>query len=240
MKENPITVHQTNAPATPSLFREHWQKVVALLTWVIVVVGFLQYVRVNVLTFSDALMSLQDSQYGPVLFILFYALRPLLFFPISILTAAGGFFFGATWGIVYAVVASNISAMIAYFVGVYFGQGILTDSESTNLIQRYAKRMRVESFETVIIMRLLLLPYDFVNYMSGFLQIDWKPFLLATVIGSFPATVALVLFGVAVGSLNSLLQRKFSLNPWALGASVLLVISSIIVSRMIKQREKVN
>jgi uncharacterized membrane protein YdjX (TVP38/TMEM64 family) len=88
-------------------------------------------------------------------------------------------------------------------------------------------------------MRLLLLPYDLVNYLSGFLRIDWKAFLLATAIGSFPATISLVLIGVA-GDLDDLVAGKFSLNPWALAGSVAMVGVSLLISRYLRRRERVG
>lgn len=235
-----MIVNQEQVPVTPTFLQRHWPKLTALGIWAVVIGGYLLYARANNLTVRDALMAVQSGFYGPLVYILLYALRPLLFFPASVLTAASGLFFGATWGVLFTILASNISALVAYFVGVYFGRGVLEASDSTNLIQRYANRMRTNSFETVIIMRLLFLPYDFVNYLSGFLRINWKPFLLATAIGSLPGTVSIVLIGVAAGNLDDLLNGKFSLNPWALGASILLITVSIVISRFIKRREKVD
>ena len=235
-----MTVKQVEAPTATSWMQKHWQKLVALLIWAIVIGSYLLYARASNLTVRDTLLALSNGLYGPLIYILLYALRPLLFFPASILSAASGLFFGPIWGVAYTIVASNISAMVAYFIGHYFGRGVLDAGDSASLVQRYANRMRTESFETVIIMRLLFLPYDFVNYLSGFLRIDWKPFLLATVIGSLPGTISIVLVGVAAGNLDDLLNGKFSLNPWALGASILLITVSIAISRVIKRREKVS
>lgn len=48
------------------------------------------------------------------------------------------------------------------------------------------------SFETVLIMRFIFLPYDLVNYLAGILRIDLKAFILATLLGSIPGTIAFV------------------------------------------------
>ncbi len=84
------------------------------------------------------------------------------------------------------VVASNLSAMVAYTIGRFFGAGILDQSASSGVLQSYADRMRRNSFETVLIMRFIFLPYDLVSYFSGFLRIRWQGFLLATALGSIP------------------------------------------------------
>jgi uncharacterized membrane protein YdjX (TVP38/TMEM64 family) len=74
-----------------------------------------------------------------------------------------GFVFGPFLGVLYTIVASNISSTIAFFVGHFFGEGLLKDDGSDGLVQRYARRMRENSFETVMIMRFIFLPYDFVS-----------------------------------------------------------------------------
>ena len=123
-------------------------------------------------TFGVELMT--ASFYGPLIYMVLYVRRPVLFFPATILTLLGGFLFGPVLGVIYTILGSNSSAMVAYTVGRYFGQGVLENEADSNLIQRYTSRMRHNSFETVLIMRLIFLPYDLVNYAAGFLQINWK------------------------------------------------------------------
>ncbi|MBK7175996.1 MAG: TVP38/TMEM64 family protein [Chloroflexi bacterium] len=227
--------------SSPTLFwQRHGAKLAALLFWLVVVGGYYWYLRQNDLTLADSLTRLADlmlnSLYGPLLYIVLYALRPLLFFPATLLTLLGGFLFGPV-GILYTIVGSNTSAMVAFAVGHYFGQGILENKENAGTIQRYTQRMRENSFETVLIMRLIFLPYDLVNYAAGFLKINWKAFLAATAIGSVPGTISIVLLGASFGTLNELLAGDIKLNPAAIITSVLLIIVSIGLSRYIKQRE---
>ncbi|HMN27922.1 MAG TPA: VTT domain-containing protein [Caldilineaceae bacterium] len=178
----------------------------------------------------------RNSLYAPLLYILLFVLRPLIFFPASLLCIAGGLLFGVAGGIFYTTIGANLSAMTAYLVGRYLGRDLLDNDDSTNLAQRYARRLRANSFDTVLVMRLLLLPYDFVNYLSGFLRIDGKAFFLATLIGTIPATISLVLIGVA-GDLEELAAGKISLNPWALAASVVLLASSLAISRYLRRQD---
>ena len=165
-----------------------------------------------------------------------YALRPLIFFPATVLTLLGGFLFGPI-GILWTIIGSNASAMVAYTVGRYFGTGVLDDDADTSVIQKYTQRMRQNSFETVLIMRLLFLPYDLVNYAAGFLKIKWQPFILATAIGSIPGTISFVLLAGSFGTLDELVAGDFQVNPLTLVFSVALILVSIGLSRFIKRRE---
>ena len=85
-------------------------------------------------------------------------------------------------------------------------------------------------------MRLLFLPYDLVNYSAGLLHIDWKAFLLATALGSFPGMLAFVLLGAA-GDV-ALVNGTFTLNPGVLVASIGMTGVSFALSRFVKRRKQ--
>jgi uncharacterized membrane protein YdjX (TVP38/TMEM64 family) len=139
--------------------------------------------------------------------------------------------------VLYTIIASNISSTIAYFVGHFFGEGLLKDDGSDGLIQRYARRMRENSFETVMIMRFIFLPYDAVSYLAGFLRIKYWAFILATALGSIPGTMAFIGFGASIERFDGALPK---LNPVTLGFSFAIFIISIILSRTFKKREGIS
>jgi uncharacterized membrane protein YdjX (TVP38/TMEM64 family) len=226
--------------APPPFLQQHGAKLVAFLFWSVLVGGYYLYASINNLTLADSLQLMVDlltgSLLGPVFYIVIYALRPLLFFPATILTLLGGFLFGPI-GILWTVLGSNASALLAYSVGRYFGQGVLDNKENSGLIQQYTQRLRQNSFETVLTMRLLFLPYDLVNYAAGFLKIRWQPFILATAVGSIPGTISIVLLGGSFGTLDELVAGDVQVNTITLIASVALILVSIGLSRFIKKRE---
>jgi uncharacterized membrane protein YdjX (TVP38/TMEM64 family) len=150
---------------------------------------------------------------------------------------AGGFVFGPFLGVLYTIIASNISSTIAFFVGQFFGEGMLKDDGSDGIVQRYARRMRENSFETVMIMRFIFLPYDFVSYLAGFLKIKYWHFILATALGSIPGTIAFVGFGASIEKFDGAVPK---LNPTTLAFSAALFVVSIVLSRIFKKREEVS
>jgi uncharacterized membrane protein YdjX (TVP38/TMEM64 family) len=211
----------------------------ALAFWLLLLGGWWLYARQNDLTPAEtvrALSGLLIGRFGPLIYILLYALRPVIFFPATLITVLGGFLFGPL-GILWTVIGANSSALVAWAIGRFFGGELIGGGEGAGIIGRYADRMRANSFETVLLMRLLFLPYDLVNYASGFLRIRWQPFLLATAIGSIPGTISFVLFGTAFGTLDDLLTGQPRLNPATLILSVLLILASIALSRYLKGRE---
>lgn len=52
--------------------------------------------------------------WAPVVYILVYTIRPLVFFPASILTLTGGVLFGAWFGTLYTLIGATLSALVGY------------------------------------------------------------------------------------------------------------------------------
>jgi uncharacterized membrane protein YdjX (TVP38/TMEM64 family) len=225
---------------TNSWLATHWPKLVALALWIVLVGAYAWYAQVNQLgplAAAGALIDiLRTSTYGVIIYILIYALRPLVFFSAVLLTLLGGALYGPIWGVLIVIIGSNLSAMVAYGVGRYFGQGMLAGENSAGTVQRYAERMRNNSFETILIMRFIFLPYDLVNYLGGLLHINWRAFLFATALGSIPGTISFVLFGASIeGDFDGSLP---TMNPWVLLISVALFLVSLGLSRYFKGRER--
>lgn len=228
--------------ATEKTFlQKHGQKLVGGAIWIALVVSYLIYKEANDLTFKQSILNLAGiltSPIGPVVFIIIYILRPILFFPATLISLAGGAIFGPVMGILWTIIGSNSGALLAYFIGRFFGDGLLDESESDGIIQKYANRMRDNSFETVLVMRFIYMPYDLVNYLSGILKIDWKAFVLATALGSIPGTIMITAAGASFGSLEQALSGEPpSLNAWLIALSIGMFVVSLALSRYFKNRE---
>jgi uncharacterized membrane protein YdjX (TVP38/TMEM64 family) len=233
------------AAAPRSFWAQHWQKLIAAALWVALIAGGFWWMRANSLTLPEAVLRalqwVQTSPLAPLLYIMIYALRPLTLFSATLLTIAGGFLFGPAWGIVYTVIAANTSATVAYAIGRYFGQDLLTGDAGSSLVARYAARMRDHSFETVLIMRFIYIPYDLVSYLSGLLRIRYLPFILATALGSIPGTIAFVLLGASASPQD--IEQLFltgqlpSLDWRVLGASIVMFAASLLLARVFRRKE---
>lgn len=216
----------------PSFWQKHGQKLTALFIWLAVIGGYLFYSRKNGLSPAEMVDQLEEifrSGWGVPLYILVYWLRPILFFPATVLSVAGAAIFGPI-GVLWTIIGANGSAMVAYLIGRYFGQGMIDLSKNEGILGRYAQQLHQNSFTTVLLLRLIYAPYDLVNYLSGLLQIDWKAFLLGTALGSLPGTLVFSLLGV---SLNS---GKGGIDWRIILFSLSLFIASLLLSRYLKKR----
>jgi len=227
---------------------KHRRKVAVAAIWGGALAALLFLMRANDLNLAELALSVvlwgQVSPLAPWVYLLLYALRPLTLFSSVALTLAGGFLFGPLWGVFWTVIAANLSATVAFFIGRALGQELLTEAATEGMMQRYASRMRQSSFETVLIMRCVFLPYDLVSYLAGFLRIRYGPFLLATALGSIPGTLAFVWMGASLAPED--LSRLF-LNgelpglDWRMVAlSAAMFVVSVGVSKRFKGRERWN
>ncbi len=82
--------------------------------WLGLLSGYQWYARQNDLAPLQAVQRLTalmaTGAYGPLIYVVLYALHSLILFPAGPLTVAAGFVFGPALGIFFTVLGSNISA----------------------------------------------------------------------------------------------------------------------------------
>ena len=223
-----------------SFLEKHWQKLVAVVLWLAFIGAYVWYTTssgigvFNFLEVGRRLLEVMSGNLvvGALIYIGVYALRPLIFFSAGILTLLGGAVFGPVWGIIFTILGGNLSAMVAYVIGYFFGEGIIDLDESEGILKRYADRMRNNTFETVLIMRVIYLPYDLVNYLGGLLRVDWKAFLFATLLGNLPGTVSFVLVGASSGLSEG--NLSFDWRVFAIG--IVLGVAGFFLARIVRNR----
>ncbi len=239
---NDMKIPEMYPPSFSTWLRRNWQKVIALIFWAGVVSFYWWYTQQQGVSPLGVLRLMVDwfvsSAYGPLVFILFFALQPLIFFPSTLMGILSGTLYGPGWGFLYAILGGNGAALLTYSVGYFFGHEVLERTETDSMVGRYLERLHANAFETILIMHLIFLPYDLVNYMVGFLRIRWQPFLLATALGSLPGTLTFVLFGASM-ELQTL-GTVPSLNYYTLAGSAAMLIISLTLSRLIKRRRPVD
>jgi pyruvate/2-oxoglutarate dehydrogenase complex dihydrolipoamide dehydrogenase (E3) component/uncharacterized membrane protein YdjX (TVP38/TMEM64 family) len=219
-----------------SLVRRNAIRVVALIFWVSLIYAFHHYRTSNDLSYAEVLLSLSafftSTLWGPVVYMLLYALRPLILFPATLLTALSGTLFGFWWGVLFTILGENASANLAYWIGRFFGNDLRLEDAA---VGNWVEGLRARPFATVLFMRLFYVPFDLTNYGSGMLKIPWLPYATATVIGIMPGLLTFVALGAAV-DLAHFSEHGFrfdALDPRFVGLSAFLFIFSLVLSRVL-------
>lgn len=219
-------------------------KLIGASFWLLLIAIYVYYLwsrQLSALEALDQLITLLETPWGPLLYITIYVASPLIFFSAALLAITGGCIFGAgsflnlALAMLYTTIGSLGAAQVAYWMGCYFGADLLPAHD--NLATRFADRMRTHSFMTVLIMHLLFLPYELVNYLAGILGINRIAFLVATFLGSLPGLFTFVPFGASL-DMKAMLAGDAPTFSWPmLVFSLALLLISLGVARYLRQRE---
>jgi uncharacterized membrane protein YdjX (TVP38/TMEM64 family) len=208
-----------------------WHKYVIFALWLLLLLALWLYTRERGKTpvglLRMGLEGLRGEPLAPLYLLGIYLVRPLFLLPISLLTVTMGVLFGPVLGLLYATIASLLSTTVAYFLGRWFGSDVPPNASTT-----FRRRLEAFPFETVLLCRFLAIPGDLVNYLSGYLKISYRAFLLATAIGGLPG----LLIGVLAGASLDTTRTAFKLDGRYLLASAALLVLSLLLSWWVRTR----
>jgi len=140
--------------------------------------------------------------WGPVVFVLGYAVATVAFIPGSLLTLAAGAIFGLAKGTIYVFFGSSIGAVSAFLIARYMARGAierrLQDRPRFATIDRAVAR---EGRKIVFLLRLSpVFPFNLLNYALGLTRVELRDYSIAC-LGMIPGTFLYVYYGKALGSL---------------------------------------
>jgi uncharacterized membrane protein YdjX (TVP38/TMEM64 family) len=165
--------------------------------------------------------------WAPVIFILLFAVRPFIFFPATILSLSAGLLFGTQKAILLLLIAENLSALVSYSIGKYFGAVIISKFDNKNkALRMFETYFHTNDFITILSLRLIFAPFDLVGYVAGATAIPYRSFAVATFVGIIPGLLMSAFLG---GSLA---------NPYYIGVAVILFVVALSLSKFIKKRHK--
>src|SRR5271168_942049 len=136
--------------------------------------------------------------WGPVIYMLLYAVGPSFLVPGAVMTIAGGLAFGTKWGSVYSLIGGDIGALVAFAAGRFLGRSFverIVGERFKPMLERIAKN----GFQIVLYLRLVpLIPYNALNLLAGASPITFRDYFWASAIGMIPGTVLFAVLGDAL------------------------------------------
>ncbi|MEO1936153.1 MAG: TVP38/TMEM64 family protein [Myxococcales bacterium] len=163
------------------------------------------------------------------LYIILYTLRPLILFPASLLTIASGLIFGPWLGILFTIIGENASANFAFRIARWLGRSWIDEREQSRL-KHWDQKISENAITSVLIMRLIYLPFDAVNYGCGLTSMSQRDYFLGTLLGIMPGLVSFVLFGGAgAAGVNNRL--------WVFGGACLFFVLGLVIARLLRRSE---
>lgn len=147
--------------------------------------------------------------WGPVVFILGYAVATVAFVPGLLLTLAAGAIFGLVEGTIYTLIGATLGSCAAFLVARYVARGAIEKKLAGNV--RFAAIDRAvgkEGFKIVALLRLVpIFPFNLLNYSLGLTKVRFLAYAAAS-IAMLPGTFLYVYYGQAAGDLAAALAGK--------------------------------
>lgn len=177
------------------------KKLILFIIWMIIFALAIQYYikwDIPLLEYPEKIQETIKSygKWGPILYIIVYAIRPIIFFPATLLTTVSGALFGPIGGIIYTIIGENLSANFAFILGRYFGRHFVAEHER-GWVKKIDQKIQKNGFMTVLFMRLLYFPFDLTNYGCGLTSVRHRDYALATFVGILPGLITFVLLGAS-------------------------------------------
>lgn len=175
--------------------------------------------------------------WGPVLFVIVYALAAVLFIPGSVLTLGAGAVFGVLKGFAIVSIASTVGATAAFLVGRYIARDWVANKiQGNSKFDAIDRAVAREGWKIVGLTRLSpVFPFTLLNYAFGLTQVSLRHYILASWIGMIPGTIMYVYLGslanVTVGT-GSRTPGEWALYGIGLGATIAV---TIFVTRIAKK-----
>ena len=143
--------------------------------------------------------------WGPVAFIVGYAVATVAFVPGSIRTLTAGAIFGVPKGTVFVFIAAVLGSAAAFLVARYLARGAIEQRIAGN--KKFAAIDRAiagQGFKIVLMLRLSpAFPFTLLNYGLGLTRVRFIDYLAAS-IGMLPGTLLYVYYGGLVGEVAQL------------------------------------
>jgi uncharacterized membrane protein YdjX (TVP38/TMEM64 family) len=152
--------------------------------------------------------------WGLVLLIVMDAIVCLLCLWASVVTLAAGFLFGIVWGTIAALVGATVGATMAFLMA----RAVLRDWIERRLtthpkFRAIDRAIADQGFRVVLLTRLCsLFPYNLMSYVFGLTNVSLGRYVLATLLGRLPETLAFAYVGWTAKSLADLAAGKVEIG----------------------------
>ena len=178
----------------------------------------------------------------PFIYILLYAIRPIVLFPATIMTFMSWALFCFWWWFIFTMIWENLSASFAYFLGKIFWKKIIKPESNNGVIDDIRNKANEAPFMTILMARLLFFPFDLVNYISWFLRIKYKWFVFATLLWIIPGASVFILAWSAFHTkqIESFSDAIKDIDTNMLLLAWLLFILTLIIAKTLKRKQNYN
>jgi len=135
----------------------------------------------------------ESGPWGPLFFILVYAVGICLFLPATLFTGIGAVLFGTIHGFIYNEIAALLGASAAFFIGRYLGRDFAASLIGDRL-KAYDDKIAANGFATTLYLRLAFFPFTPLNFGMGLTRVSFRDYFFGTLFGIIAGGFVLTFF----------------------------------------------
>lgn len=175
----------------------------------------------------------ESGPWGPLVFILVYALGICLFLPATLFTGIGAVLFGTLQGFLYNELGALLGASAAFGIGRYLGRDFAASLIGDRL-KSYDDRIAANGFATTLYLRLVFFPFTPLNFGMGLTRVSFRDYFFGTffgiIVGGFVLTF---LFATLAAVWRS--GDWWQLLSWQTLLSLVLFIASFFIPKVVRK-----
>jgi len=205
------------------------KKLIVIAVAVILIIVLVKQSGISDAISLKSIRAMVDSLgfWGPIGFILVYALATSFGLPGTIITVAGGLIFGKWLGTLFNLIGAVLGSSGAFWIARLLARESLSEKfKGQKWFEKFNNGLEKDGFNYMLFVRLVpLFPYNGVNFGSGLTRIPFKSYLLGTAIGIIPGTF---IFTNVAAEIGESATEGFSISPGIIMAFTLLGLFALI------------
>jgi uncharacterized membrane protein YdjX (TVP38/TMEM64 family) len=179
--------------------------------------------------------------WGPVAFMIGYAVSIVAFVPASLLTLAAGAIFGVAAGTFYVTIGATVGAALAFLISRYLARSAIERKfQGNEKFSSIDRAVGEQGRKIVFLLRLSpVFPFTLLNYALGLTRVRFSDYVVASV-GMIPATLLYVYSGKVAADLAALAggvemeHGPLDYALWIVGLAATLA-ATVIVTRIARR-----
>jgi len=132
--------------------------------------------------------------FGPLVFVLLFAVAAVLLIPATVMVLAGGAMFGPLLGTVYNLIGATLGAVFAFLISRYLARE-WAQRRAGQRLRFMMDGVRDEGWKFVLLVRLAGVPYFVLNYALGLTPLGLLPYTVASALGMVASVIAMTYAG---------------------------------------------
>jgi uncharacterized membrane protein YdjX (TVP38/TMEM64 family) len=181
-------------------------KAIMLVAFIVTAFLVVQFTPIKDYLTEEKLSGLKDALgwWGPLAFIVMYAVGICIFLPGTLLTGLGGALFGPYLGTVVNFIGAMIGACAAFLIGRTLGRDYAASLIGDRL-KKYDDGIERNGFATVLYLRLVYFPFTPMNFGMGLTKVRFRDYFFGTGLGIMVGTFILTFF---IGTIVEVVKSK--------------------------------